>query len=543
MGKFLNWLKKYWLEILVFGVIFGILIIDLNPSYTFINKGLDSIEYIYCAKYLYVSHQMSPPLFLILGHFFLMLPIATEAWRFGLLSVFATMGTCWFIYLVINRLTLNKVRNIGLLGVLIYGLSALVISQSTIVQTYSLITMFSVGAFYFAIAKRWKLMGLMLGLGIATHPLMGAIFIIMLIGYKEYRKNWKALLITLSFGLFYLYIPLRANITPDLYLRNGTSNLLLAISNEINVILSLTGTLSILDFPKRLLDTIGVVVLSVGVLMIIPIIMYFKQNGYYKNVIFWLCIIPIAIFATDLDAQTYDYMLLAMPFLAIVACISLNSMIKNNKIKKWFVVTSVIVLLGIGTYNVNYFDIGRTLDPNMAIAQTYSELAEIPNGSIFISSNFMAQKYNVDNDRHINEIDISKLDRIDYRNQLITEGIKLEYNANTRVIARSIIALNNNVWIEILNDPSVYGYSIVQANHNVDLLPIVDNSIIKITGWSQVLPDNPYDIITSKLYINYWRSVIISYLNIRLIIIIIVPMVYIIKSLFKKKVSKDDKWD
>ena len=39
----MNWIKKYWLEILVFGIVFAILMIDLNPDFTFMNKAADSI--------------------------------------------------------------------------------------------------------------------------------------------------------------------------------------------------------------------------------------------------------------------------------------------------------------------------------------------------------------------------------------------------------------------------------------------------------------------------------------------------------------------
>ncbi len=108
MAKLLGLIKKYLLEILVFGAILAVLLIDLNPDYTFVNKALDSIDYIYAAKYLYVAHQLSYPLYLLVGHLFLMLPFGTEAWRMGLVSVLSSVGTCVFLYLIIRNLSLSR---------------------------------------------------------------------------------------------------------------------------------------------------------------------------------------------------------------------------------------------------------------------------------------------------------------------------------------------------------------------------------------------------------------------------------------------------
>jgi len=172
----LDWIKKYYLEIITFGVIFGVLMIDLNPDFTFINKAADSIGYVYSAQYLYPSYHTSPPLYLLTSHLFLMLPFGTEAWRMGLLSVLSTMGACVFIYLIIRKLLPNH-RLYPLFGILIYGLSALVLSQSIIVNTYATTCMLAVGAYYFATTKHWKLMGMMIGIGLAVHYLSTSLYL------------------------------------------------------------------------------------------------------------------------------------------------------------------------------------------------------------------------------------------------------------------------------------------------------------------------------------------------------------------------------
>ena len=71
MGKLSGFLKKYWLELVVFGVILTILMIDMAPNWTYMDKAADSIGYAYSAQYLYPAFHTSSPLFVLLGHFFI----------------------------------------------------------------------------------------------------------------------------------------------------------------------------------------------------------------------------------------------------------------------------------------------------------------------------------------------------------------------------------------------------------------------------------------------------------------------------------------
>src|SRR5271157_5780850 len=169
----MNWLKKYWLHLIVFGGVLAILLNDMNPAWTFMNKAADSIGYTYSSKYLFPAYHTSDPLFLLVGHVFLKMSIGSEAWRFALLSVICTMVACFFIYLIIKKfLKYNKFANYwALLGVLIYGTSAMVISQSTIIETYPIVAMLAVGAYWFAINKKWFWTAVFLGAGCAVHML------------------------------------------------------------------------------------------------------------------------------------------------------------------------------------------------------------------------------------------------------------------------------------------------------------------------------------------------------------------------------------
>jgi hypothetical protein len=521
-------LKKYWLEFIVFGAVFAMLMVDLAPDYTFINKAADSIGYAYSAKYLYPSYHTSPPLYLLLSHFFMMIPLGTDAWRMGLVSVLSTMGACLFIYLVIRKQIPDK-KFYALLGVLMYGTSAIVISQSVIIQTYPLVCMLAVGAYFFAISKKWKSMGLILGIGLAVHLLIGFVFLIML-GFKEYRKNWRALAITFSFLIFYIYIPL-TNRPPYMWLPSPqeVNSVWAFILDTALTIMMLIGQLAIWDFPKRVLDTIGIIGVSMGVITIVPIVFYFWKTKVFKSILFWLSITPIALFVSELDMNTYDYTMLAIPFLTIVSCLGLKKMVGRFGIKaQQFSYATLIVIIGFGAFNANYFDVGRTLDPNLSASQLYyKEFAKIPDKAIFMP-NYAWEweaiyKYNKDYDKNIYPICADMLNSELYRKQLAQDGIKfLESNAvNKSVaageIAQSIVRLNDNVWTTISVDPGTFGSEVVPTNKDDSLILAMDAQVAydfeNNPQW-KFTPYNPYDIITTSITVTEWRTQLFSNWNV-----------------------------
>lgn len=525
-----NIVKKYWPEIMVFGLVFGVLMIDLNPDYTFINKAADSIGYIFSAQYMYPSYHTSPPLYLLTSHLFLMMPFGTEAWRMGLLSVLSTMGACIFIYLIIRKQIPDK-KFYALFGVLIYGLSALVISQSIIVNTYATTCMLAAGAYYFAVTKHWKLVGLMIGIGLAVHLLVGFVFIIMFIGYKEYRKNWKALLITFSFIVFYIYIPL-TNRPPYMWLPNpeNVNTIWATITDTISVINMLIGSLAIWDLPKRIFDIIGIMGLSIGVITIIPLVYYFCHNKIFRNPLFWLILVPILLFMGELDTNTFDYMMLAMPFLAIAICGGLKIMVDKYKIKaQVFQYATLVVILGLGIFNGYYFDIGQTLDKDLSATKLYrEEFAKLPDNAIFMP-NYAWEweaifKYNKDFNKNVYPICIDILPSATYRDQLIKDGIKLTESKAENVsiksseIAKSIVALNDNVWTTVSYDPYTFGSNVVETNHDTSLVANVDREKIKQIKENpqiQWKPYNPFDIITTRIFISSWGYVLYSNWSVR----------------------------
>jgi hypothetical protein len=365
-----------------------------------------------------------------------------------------------------------------------------------------------------------------------------------MMGYKEYRKNWRALLITFSFVVFYLYIPL-TNRPPYMWFPapEQVNPVWAFITDTISTINFVVGSLAVWDLPKRILDTLGVIGVSIGVITIIPIVYYFRHNKIAKNPLFWLAIFPIVLFATELDMNTYDYMMVSIPFLAVIACLGLNeisnrhfnvALSKNNAIgiiaSGWLVGLTWVTIIGFGIFNLNFFDVGRTLDPNMSTSREFrQEFNKIPDGAIFMPNYAMEgeaiYQYNADNGKHIYPICMDILPSPLYREQLRKDGIKFvdstneNYSIMGRETAQSIVAMNENVWTSVSTIPETIQMDVVPANHDISLVEILtEEKLHEISDKPKILwkPWNPYSIISNDISQLAWRNQLLSTWNVRL---------------------------
>jgi hypothetical protein len=521
----INWLKeffkKYWTELFVFGMIFTVLMIDCIPDWTWINTDCDGPHYTYSAEYMYPAHKTSAPLFLLLGNLFLRIPFGSDPWNFALLSVFATMISCIFIYLIIKEKTNNKW--FGIAGSLIFGSSALVISQSIIIETYALVTMFGVLAYYFCEKKQWIWCCIMLGLGGAVHHLIGIPIIIFMIAHKEMR-SWKSIGIMSVFLLFYLYIPI-TNRAPYMWQSPNGSLASSFLVDNLSTMMMLFGGLSIWEFPKRLLDTIGIIGISF-LFALIPIAIMFKQ---WKSKLFWLVVLPFVYYSVDLAPQTYVYCIPGIAFGSIIAGIGLSKIgvnysgkifiNLNTKVITGIIIISSIIMLGI---NCNYFDVGRTLDPNLSARKFYSEeLSKIPDGDILLAQQgwewAMVFVYNKEEGRNILPVCVGTLASKQYQNDLRSIGIKFEDpNEDLNLIQlqnfllKSIVNNNDNIWITMPSDPSTYGALVVGIERNESQLDQTPISIATDSPNWKWKPSNPYDIITGSIEVEEWIYIVFS---------------------------------
>jgi hypothetical protein len=241
-------------------------------------------------------------------------------------------------------------------------------------------------------------------------------------------------------------------------------------------------------------------------------------------------------------------MMVAIPFLAIVACLGLKEMVDkyfNVKLTKQsspklvltggLVALTWVTIIGFGLFNLNYFDVGRTLDPNLSTCRLYyQEFTKIPDGAIFMPNYAMEweaiYKYNADYGKNIYPICMDILPAPDYRAQLRKDGIKFVDSTNPnfsimgRETAQSIVAMNDNVWTTVSTIPETLQTDVVPANHDISLVEILtEEKLQQITSradnWQFLWkPWNPYDIITNSISQEQWRNQLLSNWNVRLFV-------------------------
>lgn len=509
-----RFIKRYWAELLAFGAIFTVLLVTLSPGLTWMNTDSDGAHYVYASKYLTTAHHMSAPLYLLIGRMFLWLPVGTEAWRMGLISALSSMASAVFIYLIVRNLLTNnpKARLYAIISALVFGGSALVISQSTIIETYTLATMCGVMAYYFALKHRWTWVSVSLGVGIAVHPFLAFIVWAVLFIAKKEMRNWRRYMITISFFMFYLYIPIVGMFgeAPQIW---GNVEAEGFFGGTLGMAMMLTGGLSMWDMPKRLMDTILIVIVSFGA-GIIPMAWYFIKQKTWRQSLLWLVLIPIIYFAINLSNQTYVYMIVAIAFGSIAVGLGLS---KLNI--RWAVATCVVAV-GLMGFNAYYFDIGRNLDPEMSAVKFYEEeLPKIPNGDIFMSGGWnwaIIYLYLAENDdRDIRVVSMDTLSEDRYLAELEQSGIKLNWSDSTEYITRqgeialSIAELNNDVWIAKETKPEVYQYEIVPAKGNEDYIGRWIGETVE-AEWRWEKPSNPYKFISGELEVAEWHHILQS---------------------------------
>jgi len=312
------------------------------------------------------------------------------------------------------------------------------------------------------------------------------------------------------------------------------------LADNLSTLFMLWGGLSIWDFPKRILDTVGVLGVSLTV-AIVPIAIVLRQ---WKRPLFWMFVLPIIYYATNLAPQTYVYM---MPSIAAGAIMAGEGLARMNWQWAWAVAGTMVVMLGI---NCNYFDVGRTIDPELSARKFWNEeLAKVPDEHILLAQQgwewAMVYPYNRDNGRDIIPICTGTLASKQYQDLLHSWEVKFDVPEDKATlvelqnfIIKSIMDKNDNVWTTFPTKPKTYEaeitpikYTVTEeneggwtpysagtrlfSNENYDKLiselatpqGITDGSMDMVWQWR---PSNPYDIITGAIEVEEWIYIVFS---------------------------------
>lgn len=515
-----KWFRTYWFEGLVFVAVLGVLLNDASPQMTWIDTNSDGVHLTFAAKFLYAAHKTSAPLYLLLGHLFQYIPFGTEFWRMALISVLGTFLGSIFIYLIIREHLKGQKRNrlYAVLGVIIFVGSALVMSQSVIVKYYSLTSMFGLMAYYFLLKGKNKSCVVALGAGMATHGIILFTAIPIFIFNRKLWK-WSSLAILAGFSLFYLYAPLVGKFNPPPFNMWGNLTPQSQIIDVYSTMMMLSGGLAIYDLPKRIFDTIGLLGVSLGLALIVITIYFAKMKEWWRNLLFWLFVMPILYFLGNFAPQTYVYLFPAIAYGAIITTIQLA------KMKKYWVVAIAIIAVGLFAFNAWYFDIGKNLDPNLSATKFYKEeLPKIPDGEILMPTYgwqwAMIFSYNQNEGKNIIPVCLDTVVSTNYQETLKQYGVKFKdvgvagfgnILEKQNELATSIVKMNDNVWTTIQSDPETYGAKIVKTNGDESLVLKIATEAPGQIHWK---PDAPYGIITGSIEVTNWNYLTLSNYNV-----------------------------
>jgi hypothetical protein len=356
-----------------------------------VNVDSDGSAYINAAKHWAITHPTGAPLYNMLNWLVVRIPIGAEYWRLCMVSAISAGVTSLFLYLLAKRYTPNRLK--ALIAPLVFCASGVVVSQATILDTYALITMMSVLAFWFHVKGMHRAKYLTIGLGIGIHHLilipLGVLWIADVVARRKagLRIVRPAMFMWLFGFLFYAYIPL-ANHAPYNWIEGET------FGNYLNYFFSqggLIGGLSVNtgDLLMRLQDFIVISGVSFGIsgLLILPAcVAAFRRKDLEGVLLFFLFMFPIAYYVTDMAPQVYTYMMPAFAFGGLLAVkgseyFTLRRM--QVALPALVAVTSVF-LIG---FNIQTYDIGRNLDRDMVMVRYYESLDELPDGAYVWTEN------------------------------------------------------------------------------------------------------------------------------------------------------------
>ena len=384
----MSWFKKHSIEIILLIVCCSYFGAMAAPGMSWVNVDSDGPTYLASARHLILSHPTGAPLYdLINAVMVRAIPFGDEYWRLCMVSAIAAGATCLLLYVLAKRYTQGKWK--AMIAPLVYCASGLVVSQATILDTYALVTFISVLAYYFHVTGKVRSKYLTLACGIGIHHLILiplGVFWITDLGKNILAKKRgekvgfvrPAMFLWLIGFVAYLYVPI-VNAEPYNWIKgSGFGDYMRYFFEQGNLI----GGLSVLepDGLQRLYDFVGITGLSFALsgLLILPGMYYsYKKKSYEGRLLAFLTFFYLLYYATDMAPQTYTYMMPAFAFGGLLAVKGLEYI--TFKRLGWVVAISSI---GLMIFNIQTYDIGRTLDKELQCSVYYQSLDDIPDGSV-----------------------------------------------------------------------------------------------------------------------------------------------------------------
>lgn len=343
-------------------------------TWTWVFVSGDSGDWLAASTIWMAPQPYGSPLYILLGHLLHAFSPESLVWTMTLfLSVIPAAITVGTVYLIIRELGLNKW--FALLGAGVLLGCGVFLSQATVLEEYSLATMFVTLAFYFHLRKQWKLTALMLGLGTAVHVIVAAItFLWVCTNWREWKQAWKPMAgIYILAGVlpYSLILVLMALDTPRLVAGNLTLS-------SLNAYLGSTGTIgaiSLVETPRRLLEAGEVILLSFGV-SLIPMVKGLQRPwGRFAVPAIVLIGFCLWLYITDSDETTWTFLTFCLPIASVAVAVGVS------RLPRWVFAATGICTLSLISVNAVYLNADRLTREQDRAMSYYTAMMELPAGA------------------------------------------------------------------------------------------------------------------------------------------------------------------
>ena len=335
-----------------------------NWTWAFVS--MDSGDWLSAVLYDMTPHPYGSPIYILLGKLLNILPFdIVDSMTIGL-SVIPAAVTVTLVYLIVKR---YSPKSALITAGVVLG-SAVLLTQATVLESYSLTVMLITAAIYFYDRKKMWL--LCLGLATGIHVIAGIITLIWLvIDWRKWREWLPATWIFVLAGLVpYLHTLWTMTLdTPKLFGGGLSFDGIMAYLGGTDRI----GTMAVVDAPQRLFQFASVLLASLG-LAIIPLIKGYQARRELAigTITTSIILLSIFLYITNLDSTTWTYLLFGLPFMAVYIG---HGLAKMTVVQVKAVAVGALLLL-----NVNAFYLNANTQEPLAM-EYYAAIRALPDGA------------------------------------------------------------------------------------------------------------------------------------------------------------------
>ncbi len=325
----LTFIKKYRTPIILGLIALTYYLLLCAKSATWIFTGTDNGDWLAAATTWMAPQPYGSPLYVWLCRFFWLFPGELALKLTVALSVIPATVTVVAVYLTARHLTKNVLISV-VAGLVVLG-STVFLTQATILEEYSIATMFLALATY-AYVREWKYRTVVfLGLGIAVHVMLLVVAVFWLLADRRW-KMWlgKPLLVLFALGILpYAFIPLMMMLDTPRWLVGefSISNLFAYLTTTSK---SVSATISIFETPKRVWVVVRLISMSYG-LALVPLL-----HNIYKpltrTVALLLAVVLFVVWyvVSCIDPSAWTFLTFMTPAVAVLIAIALTKVTRQH---------------------------------------------------------------------------------------------------------------------------------------------------------------------------------------------------------------------